>query len=97
MTREIKAEILDILDNVTYWNLLLPEDYKGRIETIKKYLNKEVSLWVCLIDKQPPLNTEILAKDTKGKIFLTTWRSEYGIFSCQGKRDSVYGWVWKEI
>jgi len=56
-----------------------------------------VESWVCPMDNEPPLYTEILAKDPNGNIHLTTWRESYGIFSCQGKREFVHGWVWKNI
>jgi hypothetical protein len=56
-----------------------------------------VESWVCPMDNEPPLNTEVLAKDPNGNIHLTAWRESYSIFSCQGKREDVYGWVWKNI
>lgn len=56
-----------------------------------------VESWVCPMENEPPLNTEILAKDPNGNIHLTTWRESYGIFSCQGKSEGVYGWFWKNI
>jgi hypothetical protein len=37
MNEELKKEIIDILDNVSYWETC-PEDYKARIESIKQQL-----------------------------------------------------------
>jgi hypothetical protein len=37
MNEELKKEIIDILDNVSYWETC-PEDYKPRIEAIKQQL-----------------------------------------------------------
>jgi hypothetical protein len=37
MNEELKKEIIDILDNVSYWETC-PEDYKTRIEAIKQQL-----------------------------------------------------------
>lgn len=37
MTAELKKEILDILDNVYYWETC-PKDYKVRIKAIKEQL-----------------------------------------------------------
>ena len=56
-----------------------------------------VESWVCPMDNEPPLNTLVLAKDPNGNIQLTSWRKSYGVFSCQGKSEGVYGWVWKNI
>lgn len=56
-----------------------------------------VESWICPMDNEPPLNTEVLAKDPNGNVHLTTWRGNYNIFSCQGKSEGVYDWVWKNI
>lgn len=37
MTEELKKEIMDILDNVSYWETC-PEDYKVRIKAISEQL-----------------------------------------------------------
>ena len=41
MEKEVKDEILDILDNVTYWDSC-PQEHKERISAIKKALNSPV-------------------------------------------------------
>jgi methyl coenzyme M reductase subunit C len=40
MNEELKKEILDILDNVYYWESC-PQDYNDRIDEIKKKLNEQ--------------------------------------------------------
>ena len=37
MTEDLKKEIIDLLDNVTYWDTC-PESYKARIEAVKQAL-----------------------------------------------------------
>jgi len=37
MTEDLKKEIIDLLDNVTYWETC-PESYKNRIEAVKQAL-----------------------------------------------------------
>lgn len=37
MTEELKKEILDILDNVYYWETC-PQEYNDRIDAVKKQL-----------------------------------------------------------
>ena len=38
MTKELKKEILDILDDVYYWETC-PQEYNDRIDAIKEQLN----------------------------------------------------------
>ena len=45
MTEYLKKEILDLLDNVTYWDTC-PESYKTRIDVVKQELNVPVTLCV---------------------------------------------------
>lgn len=48
-------------------------------------------------DKEPPHNTELIAKAPNGTVHLTSWRSSYGIFTCQCKTESAFDWEWKEV
>jgi hypothetical protein len=41
MTEDLKKEIIDLLDNVTYWETC-PKSYKTRIEAVKKALTIHV-------------------------------------------------------
>ena len=56
---KLNKEIIDILDNVIYWETC-PEDYKVRIEAIRKQLTltdrnfSEGRVEVCLICKKLP-------------------------------------------
>jgi hypothetical protein len=57
-------------------------------------MNTEVVLkWRCPIDDTPPENTEMLVKNPhNGSYNITNYRPAYGIFTCQSKSESMYGW-----
>jgi hypothetical protein len=60
LNEELKKEIIDILDNVSYWETC-PEDYKTRIEAIKQQLHIGVvtlSLREQLIERYSALLTK---------------------------------------
>lgn len=46
---------------------------------------------------EEPVGNEVLALSPEGVLILTGWRKAYGIFDCQGKRDSIFGWKYAEI
>ena len=46
MTEELKKEILDILDNVYYWDTC-PQEYNDRIDVVKKQLTVPVVMQSC--------------------------------------------------
>ena len=51
MTQETKTEILDILDNVLYWETC-PDDYKIRIQRVKQALKTEKGCNKCHKDNR---------------------------------------------
>ena len=57
-------------------------------------MSKEKELkWRCPINDTPPENTEMLVKNPhNGSYNITNYRPAYGIFTCQRKQDSMYGW-----
>lgn len=56
-----------------------------------------IKRWIPVSEKEPPSNTEVLAKSPEGSIHLTNWRRAYNIFTCQNKQESSYNWSWKTI
>ena len=64
ITEETKKEILDILDNVQYWETC-PDDYKIRIERIKQALTIPDVNGMLLSDKNDDIS--IYAAYDKGK------------------------------
>ena len=46
MTEDLKKEIIDLLDNVTYWDTC-PESYQTRIEAVKQALTIPVVTQSC--------------------------------------------------
>lgn len=57
----------------------------------------ETTKWTYVRDEIPPLNTQVLASDCDGTVYLTTWRPAYNIFTCQYKTDNSLDWQWKLI
>ncbi len=63
MTEDLKKEIIDLLDNVTYWDTC-PEDYKTRIDEIKEQLT--IPVVVSTLTCQHPYNK--VEQNDKGQI-----------------------------
>jgi hypothetical protein len=57
----------------------------------------EASTWIKISDQEPPKNIEVLAQCPKGVNYLTSWRTNYAVFSCQRELDSSWDWKWKLI
>ena len=71
------------------------EDFKeAAIELIKWY---EKNSWKLVSDETPPANIQLLAENPRGVVHLSSWRSSYHIFACQGKNESSESWKWKTI
>lgn len=56
-----------------------------------------VESWVNVSTQEPPPNTDIIAEDPEGNIYLTQWRKSYGVFMCQSKSESSFDWQWKKV
>tara|TARA_R110002126_G_scaffold135620_2_gene279949 strand:+ start:792 stop:974 length:183 start_codon:yes stop_codon:yes gene_type:complete len=56
-----------------------------------------VDTWIKISDQEPPKNIEVLAQCPKGVNYLTSWRTNYAVFSCQRELDSSWDWKWKLI
>lgn len=70
------------------------------LDAMEKYASlkvAEATKWTYVRDQTPPLNTQVLASDCDGTVYLTTWRPAYNIFTCQYKTDSSLDWKWKLI
>lgn len=52
-------------------------------------------------EQEPPSPTPrgsvMIAISPDGMMIETDWRPSYGIFTCQNKTDSSYGWKWAVI
>lgn len=59
-------------------------------------LRASVNSWIPVNEFKPP-NEEVLARDSLGNIYLTHWRDNYTIFTCQNKGESSNGWSWKYV
>jgi hypothetical protein len=53
--------------------------------------------WMYVNEETPPNDVELLAKAPDGTIHLTSWRTAYDIFCCQGKHESAFDWQWKLV
>jgi len=53
--------------------------------------------FICVSEKTPPDNVELLVQDSYGNKHLTSWRKSYGIFMCQNKNETSDDWLWMQI
>jgi hypothetical protein len=88
----MKQEILKIAEDLKINKITEKEAEKLLIEILNIKKDNEFTL---VSDKEPPHNTELLAKSPNGTLHLTSWRPSYNIFSCQEKRSSTLDWMWR--
>ena len=63
----------------------------GKISDKTKKMSKE-KRWRCPIKETPPKHKDLLVKSPDGVHSISHYREGYDIFTCQTKRESVYGW-----
>lgn len=73
---------------------LKPEDFERAKQMEADSRN---NVWIDAIDRQPDTRNEILVKSPQGIVHIAHWRPAYNIFTCQMKRESISGWLWKPI
>lgn len=88
----MKQEILKISEDLRLDKITEKEAEKLLIEILNIKKDNE---FILVYDKEPPHNTELLAKSPNGTLHLCHWRPAYNIFTCQEKRESTIDWMWK--
>ncbi len=78
------------------YGVILFSDNKGYLKFLKNRYSNPYG-FVSVNDYEPPTGVELLARCPNGTTHLCSWRATYGIFTCQNKIESTWGWSWKLI
>ena len=53
--------------------------------------------FIFVSEKEPPKHKELIVQSTEGQNYVSFWRADYSIFTCQNKGEDSFNWKWKEI